>query len=550
MKTRMMMAATLMAAAVTLWGCPNEGELCGEGLTSCGDKTCEDLTSDKRNCGGCGVTCQLGEVCSASECVCAPGATDCNGACVTTTSNPEHCGACGVACASPQVCEMGACATTCSQGATQCGQSCVLTATDPNNCGGCGVICDQGQSCHASLCTYDVVLACFTNGQVRGLQNGTHLTGPLKQFGTGPQALDVFADELLLSADGLADRVYQGRLTDLTQLPPSTAIGPVANDLLVFGDYVFVIESGAGTLTVLQRGVTTDGGVMTDGGSTGVDAGGADAGGVPAKFPNGVDLGVVAQVQFGQNTYPQVMTKVGDKLYVTLFGGFDSMTAAAGQKVVEVDVSNPESPAVQRTFELGMLPLENFDAGAGENIPRPSGITHRGGVLYVALADLDVNYSVAGPGYLATLPLDGGAAGLVRLPDDKCRNAVWTATAGDNVVVSCAGESDYSMFPVVTTKATGLALVGANDQLLSTVSVSCPANGDGGCASPSIGRFGVFGNSVYAADQSAGRLFVFDIVNNQLVEKRTYANGQEPLLVCPVDAMTGYSNVGDVLAIQ
>ncbi|MBX5484414.1 MAG: hypothetical protein IRZ16_21540 [Myxococcaceae bacterium] len=601
MKTHLLigLVAATCAAALTLAGCPEQGIVCTEGLTACDGKSCEDLQSDKRNCGACGHACQIGEVCSAGSCICAPGATECNGACVVTDSDPQHCGSCGNACGPAQVCEFGVCQSTCTAGRTQCGQSCVDLEHDANHCGTCDSVCEQGQSCHMGVCAWDVVAACFTNGQVRGLQDGTFVTGPLQQFGTAPQALAVFGRELLLSADGLDNRLYQGRLGDLAKLPVQNALGASPNHVLVDGEYVYALSSAAGSLAIfhaegqapadggssLDAGTGADAGSASDAGSD-LDAGSAadagsefdagsdadagtdldggeapDAGGdgadaglwaggelldVPAQFPAGVKLTLVKEVQFGENTWPQVMTQVGTHLYVTLYGGFSAATLGAGQKVADVDVSDP-AQATFTTIDLSTLPLQPFQPG-GESIPRPQGIAERNGVLYVALNHLDSSYNVAGPAYLATVPLDGGAPGLVELPADECLNAGWVKTTPRGVLVTCQGKTDYSQFPKVITTQSGLALVDENDAVVAAVTVGCP-EGDDGCASPSLGRFDVVGDTVYAADQSAGRLYVFQLGDGTLTDVRTGATEPGPLNVCPVEEATGYSNVGDVLSV-
>jgi len=107
--------------------------MCPEGLTFCqtgeqgglpfGD--CVDLRSDRRNCGDCGVVCgRFGffpkekQVCDFGKCVfrCMEGSADCNGAqadgCeIDTNSDPRNCGGCGVTCdlTLGQACVAGKC---------------------------------------------------------------------------------------------------------------------------------------------------------------------------------------------------------------------------------------------------------------------------------------------------------------------------------------------------------------------------------------------------------------------------------------------------------
>ena len=142
---------------------------------------CIDAHSDRNNCGGCGIQCTAGQVCSGGVCslTCAPGFVICNGTCVDPSSSRSYCGAtagCGVmdgdagtdaavdggssagsVCGSGQVCSMGTCQATCGTGLVNCNGVCVDPRSNPNYCGatpGCGVgaggagtICTVGQVC-------------------------------------------------------------------------------------------------------------------------------------------------------------------------------------------------------------------------------------------------------------------------------------------------------------------------------------------------------------------------------------------------------------------
>src|SRR4029077_16187987 len=98
------------------------------------------------------------------------------------------------------------------------------------------------------------------------------------------------------------------------------ALGKAANQVLVDEPYVYVVNSTDGTLQVLQR----------DAGAAAADA--------------GLGLGTLTEITLGASTYPQWMAKVGSQLYVTLYGTASQVDA--GQKVVQVDVSNPGAPHV------------------------------------------------------------------------------------------------------------------------------------------------------------------------------------------------------------
>src|SRR3954466_9458140 len=97
----------LVAFAVSfgalLAGCPTSGVVCQPDTNACGDG-CADFTSDRLNCGGCGLACQTSERCQSSQCVCAEGATRCGGKCVVLATDTQNCGACGAACTPGDVC--------------------------------------------------------------------------------------------------------------------------------------------------------------------------------------------------------------------------------------------------------------------------------------------------------------------------------------------------------------------------------------------------------------------------------------------------------------
>ena len=65
--------------------------------------------------------------------------------------------------------------------------------------------CLEAQSCDNGKRLYDLIVACFNTGQVRGIQADTYLTGPLAEIGTAPQALAV-DQNVLLTADGIDRR--------------------------------------------------------------------------------------------------------------------------------------------------------------------------------------------------------------------------------------------------------------------------------------------------------------------------------------------------------
>jgi hypothetical protein len=147
----------------------------------CCDNGCKTVTSDRDNCGDCGIICDplLTNSCQAGECVCGdtggpcPGGTACcpdsDGvrSCVDITDDIHNCGGCGNEC-DPRFtdsCTAGACicgtSPPCSRGLGIClsgdiggQQRCCAGAcqdVSDTNCADCGDVCDTalGSRCEA-----------------------------------------------------------------------------------------------------------------------------------------------------------------------------------------------------------------------------------------------------------------------------------------------------------------------------------------------------------------------------------------------------------------
>ena len=135
--------------------CPTDGEV------RCSDNgwgPCVDPRIDRDHCGGCGIACDPGEICSAGYCLlsCQPGLDECSGTCRDLQTDLEHCGECGLACDSGETCIGGSCTLTCQDGLTNCGGVCRDLQTDSAHCGECDEACAAGQRCDAGDC----VLTC------------------------------------------------------------------------------------------------------------------------------------------------------------------------------------------------------------------------------------------------------------------------------------------------------------------------------------------------------------------------------------------------------
>jgi hypothetical protein len=585
---------SLMAAVLPLSGCPNFGVVCNPGTNACG-AGCADFTSDKRNCGACGNACIAGQICSNSTCVCQKGSVLCDGQCAVLQTDPRNCGKCGNRCdqsdAGP-VCEEGGCQPSCTLGvSTECNGACVDTSSDPNNCGTCGKKCD-GVQCHNSHCGFAAVAACFTTGQIVGI-NTDGTKGPLLPLGTGPASLALY-NGVILSADGNDDRLYQARATDLASLGNSNQLGRGPSQVVSDPPFAYVVNSISHTLQVLQSAgdagcpaqATPDAGcafvplddggfitprmadagcffpAVTDGGcpDTQLDDGGLgpftfDDGGCfsvpapPSSFmactvgDGGVTLVTIGEVDLGANTFPQAAAKAGSVLWVPTYGAYGSVVgSAAGQKVVKVDVTNPASPTITGSVDLTALDLHAFDGGSPD--PKPWTIKLVNNQLYVPLDNLNpVTYAPEGPGLLAVIDPGTGDAGVIDLHADLCLDPIGLSAQGSTLFVSCAGKAIYdSSFNLIGTSSSGVVAVDAISRaVVAHWTPSCAADA-GACAPILPGAVTVSGSVLMVGDQQAGRVFLLDISDGGLTE------AAPPVQAC-VPPATGFTQVSDLLSL-
>lgn len=542
----------LFLGLLTSAACPTREVVCSTGQTRAGEK-CVDLASDAKHCGAIDNACADFEACSGGECVVActaRGAASCGSTCVSFASDPSNCGACGKSCAEGKLCEAGQCVATCEKpGSTACGQSCADLKVDPAHCGACGNKCAPGLSCSDGVCTHDLVLACFSTDQVRGLQHQGYGLGPLTATGKGPQSLAVLKNALLaaygleLATEGMKQHQLPAGGTDFTGAA-KTATGADPKQLVLADPFLFVLNSSGHTLQLLER---------------------TNAPGSDGRFAQGVALSTRATLDLGNNTYPQAVLKVGDKLYVSLFGGFGTTAAAEGQKVVEVAFdAAAKSLAKARTFDLSGLDLKALPGGAP--VARPSGLALHEGSLYVALSNLNpTTYEPEGPGMLAKVNLSSGAVSTIDLGAERCLNAGALAAVparegkGAVLAVACTGKSTFNAdyFAVKAEKA-GVLLLGSGDAVKDFRPMECPADAPAynektntGCPVPQPTRVTPTADgTLYVADQNGGRVFVYQYDGEKLVERRGYAAPDStPIQACPFPGPTISSMVADILAL-
>ncbi len=560
-----------LLAGVALTGCLQTSSLvCVGGTVEC-NVTCVYLNSDPANCGACGNACQPRAVCvpiedgGSGQCECQKGEAlpdggttilQCNGTCTDITTDPKNCGGCagggGAVCGSGQVCAPndaggGVCQTSCGT-AVDCNGACVTLSTDPNNCGACGNACAQGYGCHPTpngptqgACLPDAVVACIaTPGKVAPIFDSPvqPLAGPAVPGGNVPGGLGLLGDALLVGAEGALGELA---LRNLALVAPETLPLGGGPDFVEVDSrsqnvsYVYVVDGNSNTLSIFSGPPAAAATVfMPDGGL------------------QGLGLAVNGGYAFGPNSVPEPYARVGNDIFVPLYGGLPP-TQAAGGTVVRLNLNQPYAPVLVGTYDLKGVLLPTFDGGASD--PRPSQALFHGGYVYVVLNNLTPSYQPAGPSVLVKIdpaqPLSDAGVGsisqVVTLDAGVCLDAVSVAEAGGRLLVGCFGQVQYdpSTFATLSVDHSGVLLLDTNDALLSAWSPQCPDAGPA-CTPPIAGTLAVVDGRAYVGDQSSGRLFVLDIGQTQLTQVVGYgADGGVPLQPCP----PGLSSVSDILSV-
>jgi hypothetical protein len=120
--------------------------ICQSGQTQCGS-VCIDTSSDRFNCGGCGITCDITEQCISGKCVsytCGNGKCDLTENCSTC---PQDCGSCQCSVPTPDLCN----------------GKCTNILSDSSNCGACGQACQTGYFCENGVCKGMINANCTTD---------------------------------------------------------------------------------------------------------------------------------------------------------------------------------------------------------------------------------------------------------------------------------------------------------------------------------------------------------------------------------------------------
>ena len=130
-------------------------QVCPDGEIWCNGACVDVHGSDPNNCGGCGISCLLGEYCDSDMCLkgCPMGTVNCQrNSCTNLQTDPDNCGTCGNPCAAGEFCYSGKCRTDCGP-MLKCDVRCVDSQNDVKNCGGCNKVCTNRQYCDKGKCS-------------------------------------------------------------------------------------------------------------------------------------------------------------------------------------------------------------------------------------------------------------------------------------------------------------------------------------------------------------------------------------------------------------
>ncbi|HEY3448291.1 MAG TPA: hypothetical protein VGK67_18185 [Myxococcales bacterium] len=541
-----LLAASLLGALALAEGCSSTPQ-CTK--TVCSPTVCADLKTDPQHCGTCGSACAVGQSCVEGVCACPAGSLSCDGVCVSVKSDPKNCGVCGNDCGD-QLCLDGQCkcpatGCACASGKVPCGNLCVNLATDPKNCNGCGIDCGglsclagqcgcpAGQSAVNGACSATVFAACFNTGELVALGDDLKAQATKAAIGAGPQSI-AYGEGQVLVADTIDNALYSvdPKATPIARAAGADRLSKMVNFVAVKGTKAYAVCSGDNVVQVLD--LTKP----------------APASGVAATRTLDEIPTSAATPPAPQNTNPSFAAFAGDKLYVTLLGTCDATGDAAGNRLLEMDVSTvPGKVTRELVFAAGDYAK---DAGAAANSPRPAGLAAVGTKLYVAIGNLLPGcVGSAGPGYLAVVDTAANpmTSKAVLLPD-SCRNPGFVLATATRVYVTCLGAYGSA----ATTQEALVVLDPATDAVLKTTTFARCADpfqtGPAACKTVVPGRMALRGDKLLIADNNAGRLLVTDLEGTVAAG---FESGVELCpLKCPNDdpSKSCFQFIGDVAAIH
>jgi hypothetical protein len=132
-----------------------------------------------------------------------------------------------------------------------------------------------------------------------------------------------------------------------------------------------------------------------------------------------------------------------------------------------------------------------------------------------------------------------------------CLNPVALTAAANKLFVSCAGAAVYDMsFRVIANDGFGVVVYDPVTRARTPWRPQCPG-ADAGCPLILPSRLTVRDSRIYLGDQSAGRIFVADVLaDGGIAERRGHGPGalSGPIQACTVPP-GGFSNVGDVISL-
>jgi stigma-specific protein Stig1 len=200
---------------------------CTTGFADCDHNAlngCEtNITSDAKNCGGCGITCAQGQACVGGACsasTCTDGikdgnetGIDCGGGTCPPCAVGQTCLA-GSDCQSG-ICTGGVCATSCGAGMTACGNACAPLHS--NGLGQFYIDCSSPLGTPGNAATYNQAMALDAASVFSA-------SGPSSLSCNGAGAVGAS------SAQGFAVWIYQGALAGHVLVSPTALFCPISTD--------------------------------------------------------------------------------------------------------------------------------------------------------------------------------------------------------------------------------------------------------------------------------------------------------------------------------